>query len=543
MTIAQTLADSPLDALGYGADPDGRKMRAKVAQALLLQGSSTEPVKHWTQGLARVAQALTGGYMGGQIARESGQENAAISAALDPLLGSATAPRPQTSVETAPAPSGPTPASIRTNNPGAQYPGPVATSYGSPGFDTIGGGHKIARFNSPEEGAAAQFSLLAKNYSGMPLSAAINKWSGGNSAPQYVSFITQKTGLQPNTVITPELLQSPQGVALVKTMAQHEAGRPFPMTDEQWTGAQGLAFAPSRGVQPPVQSGQPAGQPQQFAQATRSQADIPPQVVESIKRLRAIGSKEANTEALKLVNQWAKPVDVEYSYHHNPDGSVVATNKRDPRDVRVMDPGQADRLIKFAADKQAAEKAATITAETAVKNLLPGTSEEAMRLRKEFRDESSYKNLAQTVPVYKSMVEAAGRDNRAADVNLIYGMAKLMDPGSVVRESEMTVAQAVATLPQSLQAQIKSQLTATGRLSPDVREAIMVEAQSRVGAYRSMFDQDAQQYSGIAERSRIRREDVIPSFPEVGEYKAPAKAPTITPEQAAAELARRRSAK
>jgi hypothetical protein len=76
----------------------------------------------------------------------------------------------------------------------------------------------------------------------------------------------------------------------------------------------------------------------------------------------------------------------------------------------------------------------------------------------------------------------------------------------------MSVAQAIATLPQQLQAGIKSQLANAGRLSPDLREAIMTEAHSRIGAYQSMFDQDANMYRGIAQRGRMNADDVLPNF-------------------------------
>lgn len=156
-------------------------------------------------------------------------------------------------------------------------------------------------------------------------------------------------------------------------------------------------------------------------------------------------------------------------------------------------------------------------------------------VRKEIQDLPSYKNIAQSAPVYKSMVEAAGRDNRAADVNLIYGMAKLMDPGSVVRESEMTVAQAIATLPQQLRATIESQLTGTGRLSPEVRAALMQEAHSRVNAYQGMFDQDATMYRVIAQTRQMDEREIIPKFGPFEQYKptqteAPATAMTAVPQ-------------
>jgi len=143
------------------------------------------------------------------------------------------------------------------------------------------------------------------------------------------------------------------------------------------------------------------------------------------------------------------------------------------------------------------------------------------KLRDEVRDLPSYKNIAQAAPVYKSMFEAAGRDNRAADVNMIYGMAKIMDPTSVVRESEMTIAQAVSTLPQHLQSTIMSQLQGTERLSPEVRAAIMQEAHSRISAYQGMFDQDMGMYRGIAESGRFDPSHVIPKFGPFDQFKAP----------------------
>jgi hypothetical protein len=75
-----------------------------------------------------------------------------------------------------------------------------------------------------------------------------------------------------------------------------------------------------------------------------------------------------------------------------------------------------------------------------------GLPEEATSLRKEVQGLPSYKNISQAAPIYKSMMDAVGRDSRASDVNMIYGLAKIMDPTSVVRESEMSVAQAIATL-------------------------------------------------------------------------------------------------
>jgi hypothetical protein len=49
------------------ANDDYRKL---IALQLLKQGMDISPVQHWTQGAARLAQALTGGYLGNQLQQE-----------------------------------------------------------------------------------------------------------------------------------------------------------------------------------------------------------------------------------------------------------------------------------------------------------------------------------------------------------------------------------------------------------------------------------------------------------------------------------------
>jgi len=136
------------------------------------------------------------------------------------------------------------PASIRNNNPGAQWPGPSATQFGSTGSQDLPGGQKIASFADPQSGAAAQFSLLDRNYTGQTLGSLIGKWSGGHDAADYTRHVSQVTGLRPDTVITREMIRDPKvAVPLAQAMAYHEAGRPFPLSAEGWTAAHSRAFS------------------------------------------------------------------------------------------------------------------------------------------------------------------------------------------------------------------------------------------------------------------------------------------------------------
>lgn len=153
--------------------------------------------------------------------------------------------------------------SIRTRNPGAMWPGAIATAFGSKTYENLKDGNKAAIFPTFEQGAAAQFALWGgAGYIGRTLADAIRKWSGGNSSPQYAAFLqTHIPGLSMDTVITRAFLAGDRGRAFMKAQAQWEAGKPYPMTDDQWRKAQELAFGAPKSPPPPdVEPTQPAPQ-------------------------------------------------------------------------------------------------------------------------------------------------------------------------------------------------------------------------------------------------------------------------------------------
>jgi len=143
------------------------------------------------------------------------------------------------------------PATIRTNNPGAMWPGPSSKKFGSTTFDTIGGGNKIAIFDNPVSGAAAQFDLLARSYTGMTLKAAMKKWTGGNSPDAEMAMVRKYADIGPDTVLTRAFLQNPlMAIPFAKGMAENETGKPFPLSDDDWMKAHTMAFpaAPKNGA-------------------------------------------------------------------------------------------------------------------------------------------------------------------------------------------------------------------------------------------------------------------------------------------------------
>jgi hypothetical protein len=143
-----------------------------------------------------------------------------------------------------------TPASIRNRNPGAQEPGPSSRKFGSTSHEVLRwtykgkpATNKIATFPTGQHGAAAMFDLLNRRYTGKTIEKAIATWCGGYYASAYAKALEANGGVKPTDKLTKELVANPEfAIPLCKAMARVEAGRDFPMSDDEWLEAHRMAF-------------------------------------------------------------------------------------------------------------------------------------------------------------------------------------------------------------------------------------------------------------------------------------------------------------
>jgi spore germination cell wall hydrolase CwlJ-like protein len=551
-----------------GQAPDD--YRRKLAYKLMLEGTDASPVQHWAQGLARLGQGALGGYEMYQADEKDKATSAEEAAALAAVLnGGASMGAPQASMGAPGGTARPTTGKIYSND----EPSPLDPPSGEDRtrmMATILG----ESANQPAQGQNAVASVIRNR--------AVDGGYGGDTPS---GVVTAKNQFEPwNTeggrgkmaamLANPALAaKADQAIAMAygeggqaptdptngamnffAPKAQAALGRQAPAWDRpgQMIGDHKfIGGKPQPGQEPYQVAGPATAAPQAPLQApTDPRRD---QIIQFLKGTPA-QQKIGKALASQYIQQQFKPVEktneIKNFEYGQKDPRFAETQKKSEfgvigkdefgqdqygwRDARTREvtpykppqaqagqpsvippapPGVDPKVWREAHSKRATEEG------------MPASSDNASKLRNEVQGLPSYKNLAQAAPVYKSMMEAAGRDTRAADVNMIYGMAKIMDPGSVVRESEMTVAQAIATLPQQLQAAIKSQMTGDGRLTPEIRMAIMQEAQSRIGAYQGMFDQDAGMYRGIAQRNRMNEADVLPTFGPFESFKPAAPPP------------------
>jgi hypothetical protein len=149
-----------------------------------------------------------------------------------------------------------------------------------------------------------------------------------------------------------------------------------------------------------------------------------------------------------------------------------------------------------------------------------GAKEEG--LRKEFASLPEVKNLKEAIPAYQAIVKAAAINNPQADINLVYGLAKLYDPASVVREGEYATIANSQAIPEWIKG-MAQRLVGGGRLTPDTKKQILEQAQIRFNSYQSEVDGARQGYNQIAQRGGLDPQNV---FVPIGQQvAAPAAAP------------------
>lgn len=536
---------------------DPAEQSRRYGQRLLEMGSSVEPVRSPLEGLARALQGGVGGFFEGQAEARQGardQEtiaglsdyaratddagrNAAMARLLkgDPLIvapfltqeiadkralgiaqrGLAGMPMVGGGATTVPGAGGGAPAQPgqpltidMTPLPAGQIPqsGGFANNVGNiratPGVSFPGQGapqNGFMTFGTPQEGvnaARANLGAYVQQNPQITVAQAIAKWAppNENNTQQYISQVAEGTGINPGMPLAEVLKDPAVSAQLLDAITRKEKGGLPPGVNADTfmtaTGgapagpqvAQGSAQGPTPAPSAPVAP--PATVPREMPQAP----EISPQALElqrQAQELQKVGTLEAVKQAQALQ---AKALEAQAAW--------------------VQDRAKIENQRQF-----------EISQDTRKRQLdQPQESfGNATKLRTEFEANPPVKAYRVVVPMLESAKDAATRPTRAADINLIYAFAKLMDPESVVRESETGIVTASASVADRLQGLI-GQLNGGQMLQPETRQRLLAELQSRFGSLEQSYKEIEKSYRGIAERNQLNPEDVIVPIrrPEAG---------------------------
>lgn len=169
------------------------------------------------------------------------------------------------------------------------------------------------------------------------------------------------------------------------------------------------------------------------------------------------------------------------------------------------------------------------TRQTITQNDTRGTNYTDERsMRSAFEGLPDVRNYHTVLPVAQAARSAAS--GGAGDLDLIYGFARVMDPGSVVRESETEMAQNTGGVSDRVRGLLQS-VSNGQHLTPQVRQRLLTEIDNRVSQYRAAYTQIRKNYFRNAERYGFDTDAAV--GPDIGEAYQPgpnAPAPAATPE-------------
>jgi hypothetical protein len=145
----------------------------------------------------------------------------------------------------------------------------------------------------------------------------------------------------------------------------------------------------------------------------------------------------------------------------------------------------------------------------------------------------SFGELSKTSRAYRGMLKtvdeaakAPGGGSKVSDLNLIFALGKIFDPASVVRSGEVDEIKAQQAWPDWLYGAYKG-LEGKAGLGPDVRQAILDEAFTRVQAAEDQYTQETQFFRDFASRKGVLPEDVIPNMGKHERWKSGAASASV----------------
>lgn len=165
--------------------------------------------------------------------------------------------------------------------------------------------------------------------------------------------------------------------------------------------------------------------------------------------------------------------------------------------------------------------------------------EDVSSLRKEVGALDEVKAYSKAQPAYSSMIKSAGTPTSVADLDFVYGLAKIFDPDSVVREGEQVIIRRTQNLPNEVQGWLQHVAGTGGRLTPETRQRLLDVAQNRMGELHSSMETRTAPYLDIAKNARIDPSLIMPGvqpLPQRERFELPQATPQpIRPQGAGAQ--------
>ncbi len=130
------------------------------------------------------------------------------------------------------------------------------------------------------------------------------------------------------------------------------------------------------------------------------------------------------------------------------------------------------------------------------------------KLRSEFLSKiTPAQQLQEISPIFQSLAKSKD-DPQGSDLDFVYGIAKILDPGSVVRQGEQDMLVRTGGLPGLVHSALEFVQGGQERLAPEMKEALLNLAARRYDAINTDYEKARGNYGELAKAANVRPEDL-----------------------------------
>jgi hypothetical protein len=150
-------------------------------------------------------------------------------------------------------------------------------------------------------------------------------------------------------------------------------------------------------------------------------------------------------------------------------------------------------------------------------------------MRGQLMGDESYTAASNIGQIYGSMLKSAPKDDRTSDLDMVSGLAKMIDPTGVVRGEDVNMIVANQPGMELFRSYLETWTTdPTARLGPDIRKDMMRLAFDRASGAVGAYNRRADEFRQIAKAYNIPEHLVVPTFGEITPWE-PEEAPPTDP--------------
>lgn len=534
-----------------GETPETIARKRMIAQAMQQQGTDTSAIQHPLQGVARIAQALSGNWANSRLDKAEKQGRAGASDNFARVMAALTqggAPQPAMAPQMAPSQPSATPAPKGNTfqnmlqvesggNPNAVSPKGATgiaqimpATARDPGFGLpnifdyakgqgvqvadnsdatlqallrnpkVNAGFGEAYFNAQKQRYGGDERLAAAAYNAGP--GAVDKAGGVPNIPETQAYV-RKLGLNG---------PQPQQVA----QAQPQQPQIQPASMQTGPDAAAMQQLMALASNPWVNDGEKA-MIQTMLQRELAKSDPATQLALQKAQLELQGLQNPKPKyeqvggtLLEVGQGGVKPI---WSAPEKPDAPRTEITEIDGRRKLINSDNGATIKDLGAAPSKQSDYPTGYEADPSGQGMrrIKGYRDTnlEMDMRKEF--DAQTKDFRAVRDSFNRIQASADNPTPAGDLSLIFNYMKMLDPGSVVRESEFAVAANAAPLltrygldPEKLQGVWEGQ-----KLTPEQRADFLTRAEQLYGEQDATFQGLADAYSETAKRNGLAPENII----------------------------------